>query len=182
MSLKAHQNKAQVYFDFLLYCSNYKYNFMKLHYFLFLFAIAIMLGCGKDDSDDNPQPTLLTGKVRGVPFTYGSGRFVDFGPQSDEFNVRIDNAGPTVLDSCDTADDVYVRVDFLKETGKRVLSEANDIYVVFFHPDISQALIVYGEGYYDVISFTENEMVLEFDIDRDDNNYLKGRCTVYKCN
>lgn len=150
--------------------------------FILLLSALVFFACGKD-ADPEPQPTLLTGKVRGVPFTYGSGRFVDWGPVTDEFGIRIDNAGPTVLDSCDTSqDDVYVRIDATENTGKRVLSEANDIDIVFFHPDIWEALIVYGEGYYEILSITKNTMEIEIDVHRDDNNYLHGRCTVYKCN
>jgi hypothetical protein len=150
--------------------------------FVLLFSTLVLFSCGKD-ADPEPQPTLLTGKVRGVPFTYGSGRFVDWGPVTDEFGIRIDNAGPTVIDSCDTSqDDVYVRIDATENTGRRVLSEPNDLYIVFFHPDIWEALIIYGEGYYEILSITETTMEIEIDVHRDDNNYLHGRCTVYKCN
>lgn len=155
---------------------------MKFYYFLLLLFAVTFIACDKD-KDTDPDNNVLTGKIRGVEFTFGSGRFVDFGPQSDEFNIRIDNAGPTILDSCDTnSDDVYVRVDVPKEIGKRTLSDANDVYVVFHHPDFFQNLIVDGEGYYEVLSFDANTLVIEFDIDRDADNYLKGKCTVYNCN
>lgn len=155
---------------------------MKRHtFFLILLAIA-MIACDKD-SDMQPKNDLLTGKIRGVDFTYGSGRFVDFGPQTDEFNIRIDNAGPMVTDSCDTnSDDVYVRVDVKKEIGKKTLSETDDIYVVFHHPDFFENLIIEGDGYYEVLSFNQDELEIAFDFKKNDDNYLKGKCTVYRCN
>jgi hypothetical protein len=130
----------------------------------------------------DPVNTLLTGKIRGVEFTYGSGRFVDFGPQTEHFSIRIDNAGPMVTDSCDTnSDDVYVRVDVKKELGKKTLSESEFIDVVFHHPDFFENLIIY-DGSYEVLSFNQDSLEIEFDVDKNAENNLKGRCTVYRCN
>jgi hypothetical protein len=155
---------------------------MKLRYLIVLIPALAFLSCDKD-SDMQPENSVLTGKIRGVEFTYGSGRCVDFGPQVDEFNIRIDNAGPMVLDSCDTnSDDVYIRVDVPKATGKGTLSEDDNIYVVFHHPDFFQNLIIYGEGYYDVKSYDTDQMEIEFDIFMNDDNNVKGTCTVYRCN
>lgn len=144
-----------------------------------------IISCGDDGGE--AQDELLTGVVRGLDFTYGSGRFVDFGSQTDEFVIRIDNAGVMVTDSCTTnSDDAYIQLDVKKETGRKDLfvdnTTGDNISVVFHHPDIFQNLIVSSGGWYDIKSFDENELVIEFDINRDEDNNLKGTCTVYNCN
>lgn len=155
-------------------------------YFLLIFSFAFM-SCGKDDDSDAQSGDTLTGKVRGIDFTYGSGRFVDFGDQFDEFQIRIDNAGPMVTDSCTTnSDDAYIRLDVKKETGKKDLfwnfSTGEGITVVFHHPDIFQNLIIDDGGWYDIKSFDSDELEIEFDINSNADNNIKGKCTVYRCN
>ena len=159
---------------------------MKFHYLLILLMSLTIISCG-DDGGDEPTDDLLTGKVRGVDFTYGSGRFIDYGDDFDEFVIRIDNAGPMVTDSCTTnSDDAYITLDVKKETGRKDLfydnSTGEGITVVFSHPDIFQNLIIEGGGWYDIKSFTEEELVIEFDIDQGEDNNVKGSCTLYKCN
>lgn len=158
---------------------------MKFGFYLMLLVSLVFTSCGKDD--DGGQDGLLTGKIRGVDFTYGSGRFVDFGDQTGEFSIRIDNAGPEVTDSCATnSDDVYIRLDVKKETGRKDLfwdfSTGDGITVVFHHPDFFQNLIIDDGGWYDIKSFDSDELEIEFDINSSSDNNLKGKCTVYKCN
>lgn len=158
---------------------------MKYGFYLMLFLSFSFIACGDDDPEQNDS--ILTGKVRGIDFTYGSGRFVDFGSQFDEFSIRIDNAGPMVTDSCTTnSDDAYIRLDVKKETGRKDLfwnfNTGEGITVTFHHPDIFQNLIVDDGGWYDIKSFDSDELEIEFDINSSADNNIKGKCTVYRCN
>ena len=158
--------------------------------FCFLLAFAF-ISCDDemDTSMEMEEETLLTGVVRGIDFTYGSGRVVDFGEEFDEYTIRIDNAGPMVTDSCTTnSDDAYIVVDVDRSLGlgQRDLfvdnSTGDNISVVFHHPDIFQNLIVSTGGWYNIISKTDDEVEIEFDIDAGVDNNLKGSCTVFRCN
>ncbi len=159
---------------------------------IFCLLLAITFISCDDDADasmDMEQETLLTGVVRGIDFTYGSGRVVDFGNEFDEYTIRIDNAGPMVTDSCTTnSDDAYIRLDVDRSLGlgQRDLffdnSTGDGITVIFHHPDIFQNLIVSSGGWYNIISKTDDEVEIEFDIDAGEDNNLKGSCIVYRCN
>ncbi len=158
---------------------------MKIKYLILVVLSFLIISCGDDSSGSTDN--LLTGTIRSVDFTYGSGRFGDFNTAQNTIFIRIDNAGPMVTDSCTTnSDDVYVVLKPVKETGRKELfydnSTGEGIWVTFHHPDFFQNLNIESGGWYDIKSISDNELDIEFDIDQGDSNNLKGRCTVYNCN
>lgn len=53
--------------------------------------------------------------------------------------------------------------------------------VVFHHPDYFQNLIIDKGGYYKLIRLTDTEAEYEFDIQYNDDNYLKGTFVTANC-
>lgn len=154
---------------------------MNIKYLLLLFPLFLFTSCGDNEepSEDTPITMEVTGKIRGVDFTFGSGRYIDF-ETSDDYTIRMDNAGPTINTLCDTnSDDVYIVIDAPKMLGRTDVSSKYNISLN--HPDHFQNLLIEGGGYIDIISVNDDEMVIEIDARRNDDNFIKGRATVANC-
>jgi|GEM_PF-6025740 len=159
-----------------------KENMLRVTLFCLL-SCFLFSGCGDDDNNSDASGTL-TGKVRGVDFTFGSSRYGDIFDSA--YNVIIYNAGPNTADSCGfNTQDVTVtfkpaqsteRVDMNvtgPSTGPNTLS--------FIKPGSFMNTVVDRSGYYQIIEENENTLVIEMDIDFNDDNFLKGTFTATKC-
>lgn len=150
---------------------------------LALFSFSF-ISCGGDEEPNNPETMELTGKIRGVDFTYGAARFVDFG--GDTFTIRVDNSGPEVTEMCDTnSDDVFFSFKPTKDTDRHDLFEdfstGESIHVTFNHPDFFQNLLI-TTGYYQLTNISEEMVQVTMDITRNADNFMKGSFVAHKCN
>lgn len=154
---------------------------------LFIFALLLGLvafGCGKDDDDTTDQTQLLTGKIRGVDFTFGGARYGSIA--DNRYRVIAFNDGPEISEKCDSnLDDVYIDFKPFKTTD-RVELDATGIStgqntVVFHHPDFFQNLIIDRTGYYQITAQGDSTITIEMDFEFDSDNYMRGTMVADLC-
>ncbi len=150
--------------------------------FIILLGCLTFISCNDDDESD--VSGILTGKVRGVDFTFGGSRYGDIFDSA--YNVIIYNEGPSLMEPCDSNND-DVRVIFKPaQSTERVDMNISGIStgpntLSFIKPGSFMNTVVDRSGYYQIIEENENTLVIEMDIHFNDDNFLKGTFTATKC-
>lgn len=154
---------------------------MKNLLFILLVGVTVFTSCDKNDSTSTDQ--TLTGKIRGVEFTFGNARYGSI--SDDKYRVIVSNI-PSLQEPCSVnLDDVYI--DFKPtKTLDKIEMESDGFStgpntVVFHHPDFFQNLIIDKSGYYQITSEQDSTITIEMDFRYNDDNYMKGSFIATKC-
>lgn len=151
---------------------------------VFTLIMLLLSACGGDDDSSGDISQNLTGKIRGVDFTFGKARYGSI--SDDQYRVIAFNAGPEIVEACDSnTDDIYI--DFKPAISTdRIELDATGIStgsatVVFHHPDFFENLIIDRTGYYQITSDTEESITIVMDFTFNDDNFMRGTMVADKC-